>query len=85
MVCARISNLLRRITALLAICCWAAVVISPSAAAALPGSGTQEDPWRIESLADFDEFAADPNYWSDYTRLETDVNEYSMLGQIYPA
>lgn len=42
-------------------------------AAALDGSGTQEDPWRIQSLADFDEFAADPNYWAGFTRLETDV------------
>jgi hypothetical protein len=49
-------------------------------AAALPGSGTQEDPWRIESLADFDEFAADPNYWSGFTRLETDVN---LAGRTY--
>jgi len=49
-------------------------------AAALPGSGTQQDPWRIESLADFDEFAADPNYWSGFTRLETDVN---LAGRTY--
>ena len=49
-------------------------------AAALPGSGTQQDPWRIESLADFDEFAADPNYWAGYTRLETDVN---LAGRTY--
>ena len=40
----------------------------------------QEDPWRIESLADFDEFAADPNYWSGFTRLETDVN---LAGRTY--
>ena len=43
-------------------------------AAALPGSGTEADPWRIESLSDFNEFAADANYWAGYTRLETDVN-----------
>jgi hypothetical protein len=49
-------------------------------ALALPGSGTQQDPWRIESLADFDEFAADPNYWSGFTRLETDVN---LAGRTY--
>ncbi|MBW8041067.1 MAG: hypothetical protein FVQ85_13840 [Planctomycetes bacterium] len=49
-------------------------------AAGLPGSGTQQDPWRIESLADFDEFAADANYWDDYTRLETDVN---LAGRTY--
>ena len=49
-------------------------------AAALPGSGTQQDPFRIESLADFDEFAADPNYWAGFTRLETDVN---LAGRTY--
>jgi hypothetical protein len=49
-------------------------------ALALPGSGTQQDPWRIESLSDFDEFAADPNYWSGFTRLETDVN---LAGRTY--
>ena len=43
-------------------------------AVALDGSGTQEDPWRIKSLEDFNDFAADANYWDDYTRLETDVN-----------
>ena len=56
------------------------VVLCVHTAAALPGSGTQQDPWRIESLADFDEFAADPNYWSGFTRLETDVN---LAGRTY--
>ena len=28
-------------------------------ALALDGSGTEQDPWRIQSLADFDDFAAD--------------------------
>ena len=49
-------------------------------AAALPGSGTQQDPWRIQSLADFDEFAAHPNYWAGFTRLQTDVN---LAGRTY--
>ncbi|HUT31615.1 MAG TPA: GLUG motif-containing protein [Sedimentisphaerales bacterium] len=40
----------------------------------LSGSGTEADPWLIGSLADFNDFTADPNYWDDYTRLETDVN-----------
>ena len=40
----------------------------------LPGSGTEEDPWRIESDSDFQAFTLDPNYWDDYTRLQTDVN-----------
>ena len=50
------------------------ISFSVNTAAALDGSGTQEDPWRIESLVDFNEFAADANYWSGFTRLETDVN-----------
>ncbi|MHC4657131.1 MAG: GLUG motif-containing protein, partial [Planctomycetota bacterium] len=54
--------------------------LSVNTAVALPGSGTQQDPWRIESLADFNEFAADANYWNGYTRLETDVN---LAGQTY--
>jgi hypothetical protein len=49
-------------------------------AAALSGSGTEADPWRIKSLADFNDFASDPNYWSGFTRLETDVN---LAGLIY--
>ena len=40
----------------------------------MPGSGTQQEPWRIESLAAFNEFAADEDYWDDYTRLETDID-----------
>jgi hypothetical protein len=50
---------------------WALCI---NTAAALPGSGTQQDPWRIESPADLNEFAADANYWDDYTSLEADVN-----------
>ena len=65
---------------LLIISCLLTVGLCVNTAAALPGSGTQEDPWRIESLADFDEFAADPNYWSGFTRLETDVN---LAGRTY--
>ena len=80
MVIARASNVLRRITTLLIISCLLTVGLCVNTAAALPGSGTQEDPWRIESLADFDEFAVDPNYWSGFTRLETDVN---LAGRTY--
>ena len=32
----------------------------------LNGSGTEVDPYRIESLADFNEFTTDSNYWDDY-------------------
>jgi len=47
---------------------------------ALPGSGTEGDPYRIESLSDFDEFATDPNYWDDNILMETDVN---LAGRTY--
>jgi hypothetical protein len=77
---ARNSNLLHRITIPLIICYLVTVVLSVHTAAALPGSGTQQDPYRIESLADFDEFAADPNYWAGFTCLETDVN---LAGRTY--
>ena len=77
---ARNSNLLHRSTNPLLICCLVTVGLCVHTASALPGSGTQQDPWRIESLADFDEFAADPNYWSGFTRLETDVN---LAGRTY--
>lgn len=50
------------------------VIISANIALALPGSGTEADPWRIESFSDFNEFCADANYWDGYTRLEADVN-----------
>ena len=49
-------------------------------ALALDGSGTEGDPWLIQSLEDFNEFAADANYWDDYMRLETDVN---LAGMVY--
>ena len=68
MVIARRSSLLGKITIL------AIVGLCANTAAALDGSGTEQDPWRIESLDDFNDFAADPNFWDDYTRLETDVN-----------
>ena len=80
MVIATTSNVLRRITTLLIISCLLTVGLCVNTAAALPGSGTQEDPWRIQSLADFDEFAADPNSWSGFSRLETDVN---LAGRTY--
>jgi len=80
MVGTRTSNLLKRFTNPLFICCLVTVGLCVHTAAALPGSGTQQDPWRIQSLADFDEFAADPNYWSGFTRLETDVN---LAGRTY--
>ena len=54
--------------------------ICAGTAMALSGSGAEQDPWLIQSLSDFDEFASDANYWDDYTRLETDVN---LAGRVY--
>ena len=45
---------------------WAIVVVVAGlggSALALSGSGTEQDPWRIQSLADFDEFVSDANYF----------------------
>ena len=58
----RISSMWGRITILLVVCCLMTFGICVNTAAALPGSGTRQDPWLIESLGDFDEFAADYNY-----------------------
>jgi hypothetical protein len=49
-------------------------LVGSGTAIALDGSGTEGDPWLIQSLEDFNDFAADANYWAGYTRLETDVN-----------
>jgi hypothetical protein len=74
MVTERNSSLIGKITMLVM------GIFVVNTALALDGSGTQEDPWRIKSLDDFNDFAADANYWDDYTRLETDVN---LAGRIY--
>jgi len=79
MVRARSSNLLGRITVLI-ICCLVMVGLCLNTALALDGLGTQEEPWRIQSLGDFDEFVGNANYWDDYTRLEVDVN---LVGRVY--
>ena len=70
----RNSSLLGKITILVM------VGLCVNTAVALDGSGTQEEPWLIQSLEDFNDFAADANYWDDYTRLETDVN---LAGMVY--
>jgi hypothetical protein len=74
MVRASISNLLGKVTILVI----GSFVVNT--ALALDGSGTQQDPWLIKSLENFNDFAADANYWDGYTRLETDVN---LAGRIY--
>ena len=76
----RNSNLLWKITVVVLFCCLVMGSLCLNTALALTGVGTQEEPWRIQSLADFDEFAADANYWDDYTRLETDIN---LAGRVY--
>ncbi|MBI9019216.1 MAG: hypothetical protein JEZ07_18345 [Phycisphaerae bacterium] len=40
----------------------------------LNGSGTEADPFVIDSRADFDAFCANPNFWNDYVTLETNLN-----------
>ncbi|MHC4587071.1 MAG: GLUG motif-containing protein [Planctomycetota bacterium] len=76
----RISNLLGKITVFFVTCCLVMGSFVVNTALALDGSGTEGDPWRINSLEDFNDFAADANYWDDYTRLETDVN---LAGRVY--
>ena len=73
MVSARRSNMWGGMVMVLIIFCC-------SSAWALDGSGTEGDPWLIQSLADFNDFASDANYWTGFTRLETDVN---LAGRIY--
>ena len=75
-----ISNLPGKITVLIVICCLLMGSFVVNTALAFEGSGTQEEPWLIQSLEDFNDFAADANYWDDYTRLETDVN---LAGMVY--
>ena len=80
MVRASSSSLFGKITILFVICYFGTGGLCVNTALALSGSGTQEDPWLIQSLEDFNDFAADANYWDDYTRLETDVN---LAGMVY--
>ncbi len=68
------------ISVVLVICCLLMGSFVAKTAAALTGSGTQQQPWLIQSLEDFDEFTADANYWNGYSRLDTDVN---LQGRIY--
>lgn len=41
---------------------------------ALSGSGTEDNPWLIQSLEDFDEFAADSSYWDGHISLDVDID-----------
>ena len=36
--------------------------------------GSEAYPYLIEDFDDFDEFASDPNYWDDCTRLDCDID-----------
>ncbi|MDD5063597.1 MAG: GLUG motif-containing protein [Phycisphaerae bacterium] len=64
----KINNSTSLIFALLVLTAFSANVY------ALSGNGTESDPWLIKSLADFEDFVADANYWDDYTRLDADIN-----------
>jgi len=57
-----------------------AVVTVYGAGGALPGAGTEADPYRIEDRADFDAFCGNSNYWDDCTRLDTDLD---LSGTVY--
>jgi len=37
-------------------------------------NGSQEHPWRIENLADFQQFCSSAAYWSGFTQLECDLD-----------
>ena len=67
----------RGLAAVLAVLMFASCVFA--AGGNLPGSGTEGDPYLIEDLADFDEFADVENadkYWDEgvYTKLESDLD-----------
>jgi len=55
---------------------------SGSIFADLSGSGTEAKPYLIQLLTDFDEFAADPNYWAEsvHTKLMSDID---LAGKTY--
>lgn len=54
---------------------------------ALGGGGTEADPYRITSFADFQEFASNSPYWTTgvYTQLEVDLDLHPQLSgrQVY--
>jgi hypothetical protein len=51
-----------------------------SSFAVLIGIGTETEPYLIQSLLDFDEFAGNSDYWDDCIRLECDIN---LSGRTY--
>jgi len=54
--------------------------MAANTALALTGTGTEIDPYRIRSLADFDDFVANAEYWDGHVNLETDVD---LSGRVY--
>ncbi|MHC4694625.1 MAG: GLUG motif-containing protein [Planctomycetota bacterium] len=76
----RISSLLGEFPVLVFIFFFVIGSFVVDTALGLSGLGTEQDPWRIESLADFNEIAADVNYWDGYIRLEKDID---LAGRIY--
>ncbi|HOK67103.1 MAG TPA: GLUG motif-containing protein [Anaerohalosphaeraceae bacterium] len=60
----------------------AGLFLSGRVLAVLSGSGTEGEPYLIQSLADFDEFAGNPSYWAGgiYAKLMCDLN---LAGRTY--
>ncbi|NLH17545.1 MAG: hypothetical protein GX455_13300 [Phycisphaerae bacterium] len=54
--------------------CLVVVGLCSTLSFALPGSGTAEDPYRIQSMDDFDEFRNDSNFWNKHIRLECELD-----------
>ncbi|MGE4285000.1 MAG: GLUG motif-containing protein [Phycisphaerae bacterium] len=52
------------------------LLVSQGESKPLAGSGTEQDPYLIQSLGDFDVFCSNANYWSAgvYTELTCDIN-----------
>jgi hypothetical protein len=67
---------------LLAAILTAVLCICGNVFAALSGSGTETNPYLIQSRSDFDWFAANSSYWATgvYTKLMTDID---LIGSFY--
>lgn len=62
--------------------CLVVVGLCSTLSFALPGSGTAEYPYRIQSLDDFDEFRNDSSFWDKHIRLDCELD---LTGRIYYA
>ena len=77
---ARISNLWCRIAIVLVVCCLMTAGLSVNTALALPGSGTQQNPWQIQSLDDFNDFAA---FLDDTLNIKSWIPEISPFSKYF--